>query len=66
MSRKGLWTGALVALILVVVIGSLVAGAATWAVESDGPFMGVVGIALAFWLGGSTLFEVGDRIHLFN
>ena len=28
MSRKGLWTGALVAIILVVVIGSLVAGAA--------------------------------------
>jgi len=45
---------------------SMVAGAATWAVESDGPFLGVVGITLAFWLGGSTLSEVGDRIHLFR
>jgi len=43
---------------------SIVAGAATWAVESDGPFMGVIGIALAVWLGGSTLAELAGRIHL--
>jgi len=45
---------------------SMVAGAATWAAEMDGPFMGVIGIALAVWLGASTLTELASRIHLFR
>lgn len=45
---------------------SLVGGAATWAAETDGPFIGVIGIALAVWLGGGTLAEFAGRIHLFK
>jgi len=45
---------------------AIVGGAATWAMEMDGPFMGVIGIALAVWLGASTLTELAGRIHLFR
>jgi len=45
---------------------ALVAGAAAWAIETDGPFMGVIGIALAVWLGGGVIAEIGERIRLFK
>lgn len=45
---------------------ALVASAAAWAVETDGPFMGVIGIALAVWLGGGVIAEICERIHLFK
>jgi len=45
---------------------AVVAGAAVWAIEKDGPFMGVIGIALAVWLGASTVAELAGRIHLFR
>ncbi len=44
----------------------MVAAAGVWAAETDGPFMGVVGITLAVWLGASTLTELAGRIHLFR
>ena len=45
---------------------ALVAGAAAWSVETDGPFMGVIGIALAAWLGAGVIAEIYERIHLFR
>jgi cytochrome c-type biogenesis protein CcmF len=45
---------------------SMVAGAAVWAVQTDGPFIGVFGIALSVWLGGSVIAELAGRIHLFK
>ena len=45
---------------------ALVAGAAAWSVETDGPFMGVIGIALAAWLGAGVIAEISERIHLFR
>lgn len=45
---------------------ALVAGAAAWSVETDGPFMGVVGIALATWLGAGVIAEICERIRLFK
>jgi len=49
-----------------VAILALAAGAAAWSIETDGPFMGVIGIALAVWLGGGVIAEVCERIHLFK
>jgi len=63
--KRGDLIPALTRLKLVFLI-SIVAGAATWAMEMDGPFMGVIGIALAVWLGASTLAELAGRIHLFR
>ena len=45
---------------------ALIAGAAAWSVETDGPFMGVIGIALAAWLGAGVIAEIYERIHLFR
>ena len=45
---------------------AMVAGAAAWSVETDGPFMGVIGIALAAWLGAGVIAEIYERIHLFR
>ncbi len=45
---------------------ALVAGAAAWSIETDGPFMGVVGIALATWLGAGVIAEICERIRLFK
>jgi cytochrome c-type biogenesis protein CcmF len=45
---------------------SMVAGAAVWSMETDGPFIGVIGMALAVWLGGSVVAEFAGRIHLFK
>jgi len=50
----------------VVFMLTIIAGLATWAVEKDGPFLGVIGIALAVWLGAGTLAELAGRIHLFK
>lgn len=44
----------------------IVSGIATWALEVDGPFIGVIGIALSVWLGAGTLAELAGRIHLFK
>ena len=43
---------------------ALVAGTAAWSVETDGPFMGVIGIALAAWLGAGVFAEILDRTRL--
>lgn len=45
---------------------ALVAGAAVWAIETDGPFMAVIGIALAVWLGAGVIAEICERIRLFK
>jgi cytochrome c-type biogenesis protein CcmF len=41
-----------------------VAGAAAWSVETNGPFMGVIGIALAAWLGAGVFAEISERTLL--
>ncbi len=43
-----------------------VATAAVWALETDGPFLAVIGMALAVWLFVSTLVELAERIRLFR
>ncbi len=45
---------------------AIVTGTAAWSVETNGPFMGVIGIALAAWLGASVIAEITERIHLFR
>lgn len=50
----------------IVAVFALVAGAAAWSIETDGPFMGVIGIALAVWLGGGVVAEICERIRLFK
>ena len=40
------------------------AAAAAWVAVTDGPVMGVVGLALAAWLGVGTLVELADRLRL--
>jgi cytochrome c-type biogenesis protein CcmF len=42
----------------------IVAMIAVWAVETDGPFMGIVGIGLAAWLFMGILSELAGRIRL--
>src|SRR5690606_37963748 len=42
---------------------ALAAGAA-WVAVTDGPVLGVVGLALAAWLGVGTLIELADRLRL--
>jgi len=37
-----------------------------WAVITDGPFMGLVGVALASWLGVGTLVSFAEQIKLFR
>ncbi len=49
-----------------VLVFALVSGAAAWSIETGGPFMGVIGIALAVWLGGSVIAEISERIRLFK
>ncbi len=41
-------------------------GLATWSLVTDGPFMGVIGLTLAAWLGLGTLVELAGRIRLFR
>ena len=43
-----------------------VAAIAVWTIMSDGPVLGIVGIAIAVWLGVSTLVELAERIRLFR
>jgi len=43
-----------------------IAVAAVWAMDTGGPFWGVLGIALAVWLGASTLIELAERVRLFG
>ncbi|MGY9002356.1 MAG: heme lyase CcmF/NrfE family subunit, partial [Rhodospirillales bacterium] len=40
--------------------------AATWAIITDGPVMGLVGVALATWLGVGTLISFAEKIKLFR
>jgi len=40
--------------------------AATWAVMTDGPLLGVVGVGLAAWLFAGTLVELAGRLRLFR
>ena len=42
----------------------IVAMIAVWAVETDGPFMGIVGIGLAAWLFMGIMSELAGRIRL--
>jgi cytochrome c-type biogenesis protein CcmF len=39
---------------------------ATWSWMTDGPFMGVIGLTLAAWVGVGTLVELAGRIKLFR
>ena len=39
---------------------------ATWLIITDGPFMGLVGVALATWLGVGTLVSFSNQIKLFR
>ncbi|MBT4700464.1 MAG: heme lyase CcmF/NrfE family subunit [Rhodospirillaceae bacterium] len=54
---KRLWIAAAAMLAMVV---------ATWILITDGPFMGLVGVALATWLGVGTLVSFADQIKLFR
>ncbi len=45
---------------------ALLAGLATWAWVTDGPFIGIVGMTLAVWLAVGTIVELGERIRLFR
>jgi len=45
---------------------SLVAGAWAWATYADGPFLGVLALALGVWLLTGTLTELAQRLHLFS
>ena len=47
-------------------LATFAAAAATWAIVTGGPFMGVVGMALAVWLFTSTMMELAERIKLFR
>ena len=47
----------------------LIAGVATAAIVAllnDGPFLGIIGLALAVWLFSATLVELAERIKLFR
>ncbi|MBT3556186.1 MAG: heme lyase CcmF/NrfE family subunit [Rhodospirillales bacterium] len=50
---------------LAFVLAGLVA-VATWSIMTDGPFMGVLGLALATWVGMGALVELAERIRLFR
>ena len=45
---------------------SLITAAAIWTVYVEGPFLGVVGITLAAWLGAATIAEFVNKIQLFK
>ncbi len=45
---------------------TLIGGIATWAYVTDGPFVGVIGILMAVWLGAGTIIELAERIKLFR
>ena len=45
---------------------SIIAAFLTWHYQTDGPFIGVIGIALSVWLGGAAIAEVAERISLFK
>lgn len=42
------------------------AALATWSWVTDGPFIGVIGMTLAVWLGVGTVVELAERIRLFR
>jgi len=45
---------------------SIVAAAAAWSYETDGPFFAIMGIGVAVWLFMGTLIELAERIRLFT
>jgi len=46
--------------------GTLAVAFSTWALVTDGPIMGIVGMTLAAWLGIGTLVELAERMRLFR
>jgi cytochrome c-type biogenesis protein CcmF len=54
---KSLWIAA---------VAMLACVATTWAIITDGPIMGLVGVALATWLGVGTLVSFAEQIKLFR
>ncbi|MEK9673441.1 MAG: heme lyase CcmF/NrfE family subunit [Rhodospirillaceae bacterium] len=45
-------------------LAALIAAVAAWSWVADGPFLGIVGLALAAWLGVGTLVELAERVRL--
>ncbi len=47
-------------------IATAITAIVVWAYASEGPVLGVVGMAMAAWLGVGTLVELAERIRLFR
>ena len=47
-------------------LAAALAVAAALALTGGGPFLAIVGLGLAAWLGASTLVELGERVKLFK
>ncbi len=61
--KRGDWRAALQRL-WPALLAAAIGGTGAWAIVTDGPFMGIVGMTLAFWLGAGTLVELAERMRL--
>jgi len=61
--KRGDWRAA-VQRLWPAMVAALAAAAGAWALVTDGPFLGPVGLALAAWLGVGTLVELAERLRL--
>ncbi|MEQ8504924.1 MAG: heme lyase CcmF/NrfE family subunit [Rhodospirillales bacterium] len=61
--KRGDWRAA-VARLWPAMVAALLAAIAAWALVTDGPLLGIIGMALAAWLGIGTLVELSERIRL--
>ncbi|MBT4218382.1 MAG: heme lyase CcmF/NrfE family subunit [Rhodospirillaceae bacterium] len=52
--------------LIVAFIATGIAAAATVAIADGGPFFGIIGMAIAVWMGVSVLVEMAERIRLFK
>ena len=63
--KRGDWRAAVVRL-WPAMIAAAIGGVGAWALVTDGPFLGIVGMALAAWLAVGTLVELAERVRLFR
>jgi cytochrome c-type biogenesis protein CcmF len=61
--KRGDWRAA-VQRLWPAMIAALLGAVGAWALVTDGPFLGIVGMALAAWLGVGTLVELCERARI--
>ncbi|HCS70606.1 MAG TPA: hypothetical protein DIW51_11655 [Rhodospirillaceae bacterium] len=61
--KRGDWRAAVTRL-WPAMVAALLAAVGAWALVTDGPFLGIVGMALAAWLAVGTLVELTERLRL--